>query len=314
MNASNTFSLDKNLKIQISIFLVLDSIVTLCTIVGNGMFMAILLLKRSLHTPPNILLGALCLSDLFVGAIVQPLHIVELSYKLAGQSGEQVLEAKTTLTWFCVGLSFQHILLISLDRYAALGHPFWYHTHATSKRHIKICIITSILPISVTTISIVLLLKHHIIIRDYFLSIVVFIALLAVAVTNWKTFYILHQQKPMVVIVGEIEGENRNVINKSRQERKKTYVIAVVVILFFICYFPIFVELLLRFYHKKSSASITTVKAVKIWTDFLMLANSAVNPLVYYARMTEIRRAASDLLCRRSDIAVGRESSRAVTS
>ena len=307
MNGSDKFSLDKNLKAQISIFLVLDSIVALCTIIGNGMFMAILLLKRSLHTPPNILLGALCLSDLLVGVIVQPLYIVEFSYKLAGHSGEQVLEAKTILSWFCVGLSFQHILLISLDRYAALGHPFWYHTYATNKRHIKICIFTSILPISVTTISIVLLITGHIIIRDYFLSAVVFIALLAVVFANWKVFCILHQQKPMVVTVGEIEDENRNFINKGRQERKKTYVIAIVVVLFAICYFPIFVQLLLRFYHKKIFASISTFKAVDIWTDFLMLANSVVNPLVYYVRMKDMRKAASNLLCRRPCIAVGQE-------
>ena len=299
MNASETFLHDERYKTQIMILLVLDSIAALCTVVGNGVFMAILLLKRSLHTPPNVLLGALCLSDLLVGTVVQPLYIIDFTYKLVGRSFEHFLKAKTILTWFCVGLSFQHILLISLDRYVALCHPFRYHMYATCKLHIRICTFTSILPLSVTAVSIILFVKHYLTVRNYILSGVLLISLVAVAFANWKVFCILLHQKQKIVAVGEIAAEDRRQIRKGKQERKKTYVIAIVLILFFICYLPLFVQFLLQFWHEKVFPSIVRYQIFDLWTDFFMLLNSVTNPLIYYARMKEIRQAAAVVICRR---------------
>ena len=308
MNASETLLRDERYKTQITILLVLDSIVALSTVVGNGVFMAILLLKKSLHTPPNVLLGALCLSDLLVGTVVQPLYIIDFTYQLVGHSYEQFLNVKTILTWFCVGLSFQHILLISLDRYAALCHPFRYHMYATCTLHIRICIFTSIIPLSVTTVSIILFIKQYLTVRNYVLSCVLFISLAAVAFANWKVFCILRHQKLKIVTVGEIVAEEeRRQICKGKQERKKTYVIAIVLFLFSICYLPLFVQFLLKFWHHKVFPSIVRYHIFDLWTDFFMLLNSVMNPLVYYARMKEIRHAAAVVICRRPLRTVERE-------
>ena len=308
MNVSESFSLDERFRTQIMVFLVLDSIVALSTIVGNSIFMMILALKHSLHTPPNILLGALCLSDLLVGTVVQPLYLSEFSCKLAGVSIDALLTLKTILTWFCVGLSYQHIFLISLDRYAALCHPFLYHSYATCRLHVRICLLTSIIPLSVTTTSIILLVTHNLTIRNYILSGLLLVSFVAVAFANWRIFVVLLYRKRKVVVVGEIAGENRrHETSKGRQERNKTYVIVIVLVLFFICYLPLFIQFILKFWQEEVFTSFARFQAFDLWTDFFMLLNSAVNPLVYYVRMKEMRKAAFDILCRRRCNAVNQE-------
>ena len=310
MNEKQESLLENRLMTHIKIFIPFDSVVALLTIVGNGIFMATLLRRRSLHTPPNVILGALCLSDLLIGLVVQPLYIIDFTNKLLGRTVAGFITIKTMITWFCVGLSFQHILLISLDRCAALCYPFWYHAYATCKFHLRVCILTSLLPIIVTTVSVILYVMSYLTVRNYVLCGVLFISLLSVAICNWKIFRVLRQLKLKITTVREPADDNsKQKLRRRKQERDKTYVIAIVVILFFICYLPLFVQFLLQFWRSEIFGPSFSFQIYDIWTDFFMLLNSVINPIVYYARMKEIRQAAASVLCWRFSHAVHQQSS-----
>ena len=108
MFGQNNSSAVKSIVIQSSggvnekVFLALFLVVTFMIIVGNGVFSIVLLRKKSLHTPSNILLGALSFSDLLVGSVVQPLWIVEFSYRIDGKdvtSTDYILKVKHIVTW-----------------------------------------------------------------------------------------------------------------------------------------------------------------------------------------------------------------------
>ena len=71
-----------------------------------------------LRTKSNIALACLATTDLLVGLLVQPLHIIQASFLLNGQGNvfcklEKVL---TIVTGKCLKASFTHLILMSAER------------------------------------------------------------------------------------------------------------------------------------------------------------------------------------------------------
>ena len=131
---------------SVLIFVVCDIFVALLTIIGNSMFMVTLMKTTCLHTPSNILLGALCFSDLLVGFIAQPITISY--YAIMGTEQTVNIPLSTAYSgtrYLCTELSSLYVVLISLDRYVAVCHPYKYHSTATCKTHIYIVIVAAIL-------------------------------------------------------------------------------------------------------------------------------------------------------------------------
>ena len=128
---------------NIIIFLALDFIIAIMTIAGNSIFMLTLIKTRELHTPSNMLLGALCLSDLLVGFIVHPMFIT-FYFKAELQHTHDELQEKMIFTaqHICTGLSFLFGVIVSLDRYAAICHPYRYYALAKCKTHLWIAVLT----------------------------------------------------------------------------------------------------------------------------------------------------------------------------
>ena len=128
---------------NIIIFLALDFIMAVLTIAGNSIFMLTLIKTRELHTPSNMLLGALCLSDLLVGFIVHPMFITFYFKAQLQRTHDEVTEKMIfTAQHICTGLSFLFGVIVSLDRYAAICHPYRYHALAKCKTHLWIAVLT----------------------------------------------------------------------------------------------------------------------------------------------------------------------------
>ena len=131
MEATNTgksfHSLPSNAAlINIKIYIPVLSIVAVVSVVTNGLFLFVLIKKRSLHCPSNTLLGLLCSVDLLTGLIALPLCIAGESKRNCFDCKPFVLQLASAFSWTFLGLSYQIITLISLDRYAAICHPFRY--------------------------------------------------------------------------------------------------------------------------------------------------------------------------------------------
>ena len=100
----------------------LDAILAALTVLANGTFLITLVRKHSLHTSSNILLGALCVSDLLVGLVLQPTWMADLFMRINRQFSFHLVQLKVILMLFLVGLSFDYIALISFERYSAICH------------------------------------------------------------------------------------------------------------------------------------------------------------------------------------------------
>uniref|UniRef100_A0A8C7DZH9 G-protein coupled receptors family 1 profile domain-containing protein n=1 Tax=Oncorhynchus kisutch TaxID=8019 RepID=A0A8C7DZH9_ONCKI len=93
---------------------------------------------KQLHTPTNLLILSLAVSDLLVGAIVIPVTTVAILESCWG-FGEYFCAFHFYMAFLCTSLSLGNLVLISIDRYVAVCDPLLYHSKITITR-IMCCI------------------------------------------------------------------------------------------------------------------------------------------------------------------------------
>lgn len=85
---------------------------------------------KQLHTPTNLLILSLAVSDLLVGLIVIPVMTVAAMESCWG-FGEYFCAFHFYISFLCTSLSLGNLVLISIDRYIAVCDPLLYHSRIT---------------------------------------------------------------------------------------------------------------------------------------------------------------------------------------
>ncbi|XP_044073783.1 trace amine-associated receptor 13c-like [Siniperca chuatsi] len=116
-------------------YIILSSI-TVLTITLNLIVIISISHFKQLHTPTNLLLFSLAVSDLFVGLLmVFQIMIIDGCWFL----GDLVCVLYYVLDYIITSTSVGTMVLISVDRYIAICDPLHYSTRVTQKR-IQVCV------------------------------------------------------------------------------------------------------------------------------------------------------------------------------
>lgn len=125
---SETISTEPSIVYWISTSMHLISL--LPCLIGNILVLVVLLKHKKLRTKTNMFILSLALADILVGVTVVPIKIANLF-------------STDRSIWFCtlhkffvtfpLGCSLFALLLISIDRYLAVAHPFLYVAKMTKK-------------------------------------------------------------------------------------------------------------------------------------------------------------------------------------
>ena len=285
---------------NLTAFLVSDIIVTILTIFGNSIFLYTLINNKTLHTPSNVLLGALCVSDLLVGVVTQPLYLTFLSImRFKEVINKALIAAVTTASLYCGGLSFTYIGLISFDRYLAICKPYRYVTHATCKTHLIAAVTGGVVW------AFLIILEYFYTLNSAFQMCLIGYGLLIIIsiIFSYVNIYIvILKQKRTIVHLGTISEqptqgtstsvERRRVKENKKQERDKTWTITIMMLLFFICYLPYLGRIVYYTSRDKQCWDDSKLFLVTIWSNFIILLNSCMNVAVYCVRSKDIRNAA----------------------
>ena len=276
---------------SVLIFLIIDIIVALLTIIGNTIFMVTLIRTRSLHRPSNILLGALCFSDLLVGFIAQPITISYFAFMKFEQIVHGPLSTAYSGTrYLCTELSSLYVVLISLDRYAAVYYPYKYHSTATCKTHLCLVIVAAIIWTSFATSRIYLATNSTFeIIRLSIATCFIFV----IISSNVLIFKVILKHRRAI---SSQFDTNASDVQRRRHERHVTFTMAVIIGVFFLCHLPYIGLYVYHFARGCFCWDSAFVYILNHWALFLVLLNSFLNPVVYYARSKEIRDAILQLL------------------
>ncbi|XP_063353702.1 trace amine-associated receptor 13c-like [Pelmatolapia mariae] len=120
------------LNIVLSFFSPITAALNLLVIISVSHF-------RQLHTPTNILLVSLAVSDFFVGLLLMPLEIFRNT--TCWILGDLMCSVYWYLNFSFVCATIGNILLISVDRYVAICYPLHYPNRITVARvKLSVCL------------------------------------------------------------------------------------------------------------------------------------------------------------------------------
>ncbi|KAK2814446.1 hypothetical protein Q5P01_000452 [Channa striata] len=264
---------------------VLMSFISLFTVVLNLLVIISISHFRQLHTPTNLLLLSLAVSDFLVGFLVMPFHI--LLTEPCWFLGDLVCVLYYCLTFITVYASVLNMVLISVDRYVAICYPLHYSTRITQRR-VRICVLLCwIYSFIYSFIFIFDNLKQPGRYNScYGQCVIIVIGAVDVVfgfifpISNIVILYLrvfvvaVSQARAMRSHITAVKLQSSVTVTVKKSELKAARTLGVVVAVFFVCYCP--------YYCVSLSGSILIFGySTNVFLVFLVYFNSCLNPLIY---------------------------------
>lgn len=240
--------------------------------------------NTSLQTVPNMLLISLAFTDLFVGLAAQPLFMAVLLREVLGAEPLCWLALLSSLTLkFCGGTSLMTLsLIISLERYLALCHPFKHRLWIT-KTVVKRAVLALWLPMFLLSCSLMLGISYSV----YFLllTLLTFLAISVVSFACCSIVINLHMRRNNSNMPGRV-GSQSSAGTVSNYAQKRDYRIAVTMFYIIgavmVCYTPMFAAII--YAQVAGSRDELYLKYFYPNTMTLVFLNSLLNPVIYCLR------------------------------
>ncbi|XP_034144777.1 trace amine-associated receptor 13c-like [Esox lucius] len=277
------YSLSKYFYITLYIFFSLISAVTvflnLLVIISISHF-------KQLHTPTNLLILSLAVSDLLVGLIVIPAMTVAI-LESCWVFGEYFCPLLLYINFLCTSLSLGNLVLISIDRYVAVCDPLMYHLKITAKKMVCcisifwcFCIVYDAVVIKITVNVQVpsrcfeecFFVKGNIWIDIFALFISLIVPCSIIITLYLKIFVVARSQARQVNSNKAVTVPGVKTAQANKSERKAAKTLSIVVFNYFICWIPIY---FVKYIYFASGNSLST------FICFLPLINSFINPIIY---------------------------------
>ncbi|XP_078119087.1 trace amine-associated receptor 13c-like [Sander vitreus] len=242
---------------------------------------------RQLHTPTNILLLSLAVSDLLVGLVLMPGEILRKTS--CWYFGDLACTLYTYVTVIIPVSSIGDIVLISVDRYLAICDPLHYTTKVTVNR-IKFCVcLWWLYSVSYSFLFVKDDLtqpgKYNschgacVLVIDYFTGVIDLVLSFIVPVTVIITLYLrvfvvaVSQARAMRSHITAVKLQHSVTPKAKKSELKAARNLGVLVVVFLMCLGPYYsVSLAGDSFVNDSSAS---------YVLFVCQFNSCLNPVIY---------------------------------
>ncbi|CAF0827678.1 unnamed protein product [Rotaria sp. Silwood1] len=126
-NANGKISQKEHRSIaHLVLIIIICSLMSIITIVGNLVVILAVCLVRKLRTASNILIVSLAVSDVLVGLFIMPLAMVLEISNNKWILGSVMCDIWTSTDVLLCTSSILNFLVISIDRYCIINHPFKY--------------------------------------------------------------------------------------------------------------------------------------------------------------------------------------------
>ena len=254
-------------------------------IVTNSVVLVAIWKTSSLHTPGNMLLCNLAVSDLAVGLLIQPLFILNTLKRLVVNDDILSSVSKTKDIAGLCGVSFLTVTAISLDRMIALKFHLRYNSLVTmNKTALAIAVIWTVSVFS----SSAKLLKAHALYPVFGLIIVS--CLVVNFFAYFEVYRVVIRHRGQIHSQMQVMSANAGQGMRFKQLRRSAVTIFYVYCLFLLCYGPYIATLVASLFVRKDFGKYYAVPST------IVFLNSALNPVMYFWRKSNIRQAVKRIL------------------
>ena len=266
-----------------------NSALAVIAFLGNVWVIVALQKVSSLHPPSKLLLSCLACTDLCVGMITQPLHVVLLASPDDSQARNNIFIAFNSLAAMFAGVSLLTLTAISVDRLLALLMGLRYRQVVTLRRA---WIFVAVFWLFSITVAMIFFFNFHITI--FIISIAMLFCIVTSTLCYTKIYLTLRNHQAQVQDNVQQGQTNGGGISLNVERYKKTVSSALwVQITLVVCYLP---------YAIVGTIFAATVKHTKL-LDLslevaltLILFNSSLNPFLYCWKMREVRQAVKETI------------------
>ena len=264
---------------------VINAIFLIFAIVGNSIVLFVIIRTTALRTCSNLFLGNLVVSDLLVGAVVQPLFVIYKTGETLGKHSCLAHASFATSAWLCAGVSFLTLMALNCERGIAIFTPLRYKSLVIPRRVVYISLFMWLLS---------LLLVSS---RFYGLSNAVFYVICCTIIAiSLVTFLLISIGIHRVVKRHRTQIASTQALQTFRQRQAQeaghAQTVAWVTLIFFLCYLPTLAVMVAY----TIVGYTVNLKTVYLWSDTLVFLNSTINPGIYCWRNKGIRKAVFKLL------------------
>ena len=270
-----------NVYLVFAFIIVVHIITCPATTVLNTLVLIAVKIKRQLRTMSNIALACLVLTDALMGLIGQPMFIAVAISTLRGEASSEICTlqrlARNTVR-LLVAASLFHLVLLSVERYLAIKHSLEYQTMVTEARILG----SSAIMWFIVALHIPLIAAGE----DIYLPVSNAMLFLVVAVIIFcqVAVYFETRRHEKVIAAQQVSLEARQKFLKEKKAFKLTSTIIFILVLNTL---PLF---LTRILLVKSVINSKGAKFVAYFTsNFVLVLNSLVNPIVYCLRVRHFR-------------------------
>ena len=240
---------------------------------------------RSLQRPANILICSMALSDLLVGAVVQPILIILSLVQNTGDCcwyNNAITMSFRVIPFFTLN-SFVQICVMSWDRYKAVSSPMVYHLTATNKKTLAISVMAWLSWFIVfSCIQFGARFVRRIVGSLFAASLITIIA-----VTHVTTIRVIRRRKNEIADINA--SEERNAFAR---EKKMAVTLRWILALTVLSICPQLVISTLAVFIRGNSP----LAPLQPWGRLILCLNSSLSPIIYFWRHKNMRSAALQLL------------------
>ena len=265
----------------------------LAAITGNVVVLWLFYKHKSLRTISNRFLASLSVADVFVGLVIDPVWIVIVCW--IQPRGQRNLITLTKMLWIqTTAATTLNSCCVSIDRFTAIRFPFRYQDILTKRRCLAVIILVWFISLRLSLP--ILFFQPGKDRKELFVSITctMFLApLLVVSFCYIIIFKVARKQFGRILAAKKLPDSSENIRARVTQNFKAIKTVGFVLSACIITWMPCVVLLLVDFYYAKEERyRIRKVKSVVLpWVQAIAFTSSAINPLIYYFRNSDFRRA-----------------------
>ncbi|XP_033874437.3 trace amine-associated receptor 13c-like [Acipenser ruthenus] len=271
--------------IYVILYILLTGVVML-TVCGNLVVIISISHFKQLHTPTNLLVLSLAVTDFLIGVIVMPFYMIQ-SIESCWYFGDIYCSMHSIFSLLLTSVSISNLVFIAVDRYVAVCDPLLYSTKIT-------------IPITWLFVAVSWLFSlFYTMLITYFNNdaglyscprdcltvfdatwglvdlVVTFVLPCSAMVTLYtKVFIVAKRHARVIQQMSSADGSKSNIPKKS--ERKAAKTLGLVVAIFLLCWVPYYVYTVVEAYIHFTSPPIVTNALT-----WIVYFNSCMNPIIY---------------------------------